>query len=639
LLLALAGLVLAMLALPRSATAHANLVRSEPAGSTSTPTAPAEVRLWFSEQPEARYSEITVYDAARQRYDNGDTHPLPRENQALVASLQPLPAGVYTVIWKATSAVDGHMTGGSFTFAVGNLPPPSPPGGGAATTTFTPPTPAEIITKWLVFLAAACTGALGLDLFVWTPALRHARVGRDSDLGAALARRLLRLAGLALLVLLLGTVVYLLVQATKATGGSGVSALAPRVLGDFLFGTRSGGIWLARLSLPLVAVLFLAPHLVATVRRPAGPVAPVALPPLSTLFGVVLGACYLLTISLTSHGAASPLWPAFSVALDWLHLLATAVWVGGLLGLVLTVPLARRLGAGARPLMFDVVSRFSNIALTSVIVLTLTGLYSAWLHIGSLSALWPTSYGRTLLVKLAFVAGLIVLGAFNLLWVRPRLAGTSGASAVAGAPVLRHFNRAIAVEAVLGIAVLLTVAVLTGLVPSREAITAARVPQLTQTQKVGNLQVTLTLGSLQPGDNSFDVYLKDAKSGKPVTDAERVALRIATVDMDMGEAEAIATPRGDGHYTATGPYLAMSGAWQARVIVRRTGADDVEATFNLAVGSATNLAAGANPPAPPRLPALNSPWGLGVVALLLGATLAAGGVLLFRRRRRVERQW
>ena len=67
------------------------------------------------------------------------------------------------------------------------------------------------------------------------------------------------------------------------------------------------------------------------------------------LFGLVLGAGYLLTISLTSHAAASALWPTFSVALDWLHLLGTAVWIGGLIGLVLTVPLVQSLAAISGP--------------------------------------------------------------------------------------------------------------------------------------------------------------------------------------------------------------------------------------------------------------------------------------------------
>src|SRR5206468_2972370 len=83
--------------------------------------------------------------------------------------------------------------------------------------------------------------------------------------------------------------------------------------------------------------------------------------------------------------------------------------------------------------------------------------------------LW-TDYGRVLTLKLGLFAALLALGAFNLVWVRPRLtAGEHDASGPSGAEVLRRFGRALRLEALLGLAVLLVVAVLTGLVPGREA--------------------------------------------------------------------------------------------------------------------------------------------------------------------------
>src|SRR5262245_8711685 len=39
----------------------------------------------------------------------------------LTVSLHSLNEGVYTVTWKAVSAVDGHQTVGTFPFAVGNV--------------------------------------------------------------------------------------------------------------------------------------------------------------------------------------------------------------------------------------------------------------------------------------------------------------------------------------------------------------------------------------------------------------------------------------------------------------------------------------------------------------------------------------
>lgn len=638
------------------ASAHANLARSEPVAGSANPVAPTEIRLFFTENLEPKYSEIRVYDPNRREYTQGALRPITGDPLAMAIDVQPLPEGFYTVVWRANSAVDGHTTAGSFAFAVGSTPPPAATGFGdiPSGTQFTPPTPAEIITKWLAILAATTVvGALGLLLLVWLPTLRAAIPASDGAgavTGRRIARRLLVLTGLGLAVLLVATAVGLVLQAAKVTNRSAFGALDGAALSDFLFNTRTGAIWSARLLLPLVAGMFLGPLIVTAARgeRRVSATAeeggePESLTPLGPLlFGLALGVAYLLTISLISHGAAAPFWVPFTVALDWLHLLGTAVWVGGLFGLVLTVPLVRGFGAAMRPVFAGVVIRFSQCATISIIVLSLTGLYSAWLHVGSLDALLPTEYGRALTIKLVLFAGLVALGAFNHFWLRPRLAaplpkgGAKRAAAVAEqtrtTPVLlRQFGRAIRVEALLGVAVILAVAFLTGFVPAREAIVEARAPKREQTIKVNDLTVTLTLAALQPGDNSFDISLKKTQGGQPVADAERVALRLTHPEMDMGEAEAIATSRGDGHYVASGPYLSMSGRWDIRVLVRRANVADIDQMFTFPIGSTANLAATQGQLTAPQFPRLNSLRGIGFLALGLGLLFAFFGVRLFRR--------
>ncbi len=663
LLFALAAL--GMIAAPAVVSAHANLARSEPVAGSPNPVAPTEIRLWFTENPELRYSEIAVYDTTRQRYDQGTLRQLPGDPLLLAIDVRPLPEGIYTVAWKANSAVDGHTTVGSFAFAVGNLAPPASTGFGdlPADTSFAPPTPAEILTKWLTILAAtAFVGALGLRLLVWLPALRQAgrpEAAPGSPLDRRIARRLILLAGVALVILTLGTILGLLLQAAKVTGRSFGGALDGAVLSDFLLNTRTGNIWSARLLLPIVAAMLLGPLLMAALRRDratqdvadrdesadgdeaAGEedaLTPVAPPTL----GVALGLAYLLTISLISHAAANPFWMPFTIAMDWLHLVGTAVWVGGLIGLLLTVPLVRDLGPALRPVLAPVVARFSTIALLSVGILAFTGLYSAWLHVGSLDALLPTVYGRALGVKLILFAGLLGLGAFNLLWLRPRLAaapprgGAARAEASAGdertgAILSRRFGRALRVEVALGVAILLAVALLTSTVPAREAIAEARAPKRAQTITAGDLKLTMTLASLQPGENSYDLLIRDARSGATIADAERVALRLTHGEMDMGEAEALATPRGDGHYVASGPFFSMSGKWEVRAIIRRANVADVDQTFAFPIGSSVNLANTASALTAPQLPQLNSTRGIGFVAIGLSLILTWFGVGLFRR--------
>ena len=96
----------------------------EPVSGSANPVAPTEIRLYFTEEPEPKYSEIKVYNTQLQRYDQGSLRPIEGDPLGLAIDVVALPEGVYTVAWKANSAVDGHTTEGSFAFAVGNLPPP-----------------------------------------------------------------------------------------------------------------------------------------------------------------------------------------------------------------------------------------------------------------------------------------------------------------------------------------------------------------------------------------------------------------------------------------------------------------------------------------------------------------------------------
>src|SRR5215210_8355550 len=102
--------------------AHANFERSEPAANERLTGGqpPLKVRVWFTEQVEAGYSELNVFDKNGSRVDVGDSHLLPGEPRALEVSIKPgLPDGFYTVTYKNVSAEDGHVIKGSFGFVVG----------------------------------------------------------------------------------------------------------------------------------------------------------------------------------------------------------------------------------------------------------------------------------------------------------------------------------------------------------------------------------------------------------------------------------------------------------------------------------------------------------------------------------------
>jgi putative copper export protein len=112
-----------------------------------------------------------------------------------------------------------------------------------------------------------------------------------------------------------------------------------------------------------------------------------------------IGAVLLLGRSLQGHAGAHGMVPAL---VDWAHLSAAAVWVGGLVQLAIlpTVPPAVAVRA----------SRMFTLALFPLVA---GGIYGSFLHIAGLEQLVGTSYGRVLLAKTALAAGAIALGGIN----------------------------------------------------------------------------------------------------------------------------------------------------------------------------------------------------------------------------------
>lgn len=112
--LAATGLALA----PLLASAHAALVKSEPARRATLSKAPAQIRLWFNERLEPAYASIKLYgeDGVKQ-IETGNATVDAQDPKLLVLDLPPLPPGQYTVKYRVLS-VDGHTVDYGYTFTI-----------------------------------------------------------------------------------------------------------------------------------------------------------------------------------------------------------------------------------------------------------------------------------------------------------------------------------------------------------------------------------------------------------------------------------------------------------------------------------------------------------------------------------------
>lgn len=102
---------------PAAAWSHAHPEQRTPAPDTTLEQAPQAVKIVFSEELEAAFSTLTVFDANGQIVNKDDSRVAKDNLHVLVAPLKTLAPGSYTVKWHVVSR-DGHTTEGQYLFQV-----------------------------------------------------------------------------------------------------------------------------------------------------------------------------------------------------------------------------------------------------------------------------------------------------------------------------------------------------------------------------------------------------------------------------------------------------------------------------------------------------------------------------------------
>ncbi|MBL4916376.1 copper resistance protein CopC [Szabonella alba] len=386
----LAPLLLVLTLFAGAAHAHAVLQSTTPADGSLLQTAPGTAALVFNEPVRPLAIRLIAPD--------GSETDLTDQVAAAAALQIPLPElerGTHVLSWRVASD-DGHPVAGSLIFSLAEVT-------GAAITAETRD-PALSMVIW----AARFLMAAGLVLGVG-----GALYGAISPLPPA-ARR--PVAG-AVLLGLVAAPAYLGLHGLDALG-LGFAALADaapwRAAAGTAFGPSTGLAMLAALTA------------LAALRWP--------------LLGWVALAALAAAYATSGHaGAAEPRW--LTRPMVFLHLAALCFWIGALLPLALSLTPSRQ---GIAP---PALRRYSAVLPVAVILLLGSGLALAIVQLGPDPAAWWSPYGAILAAKLALLAALFMLAAFN----RWRLTGP----ALGGAPhALARLRRMIAAELVLALLIL-----------------------------------------------------------------------------------------------------------------------------------------------------------------------------------------
>ncbi|MFJ9964427.1 copper resistance CopC/CopD family protein [Streptomyces avermitilis] len=356
-----------------SAFAHAALKGADPVDGTVVKKAPAAITLTFTESVGLLDDSFRVLDPENRRVHTGKPqHAGGRSETARVTLPDDMGTGTFTVGWRVVSA-DSHPVSGALTFSIGK---PS------ATTAVIPTQATGDTASATLYDISRYFAYGGLALLLGTLVFSLVT-------GVEAARGLLLTGWWTLLA---STVALLLLRGPYERGGGPAAAFDPSVLADTAT-SRPGLVLLVRLVLLAGAAFF--PVRAGGRWWTAG--------------GGVLTVALAGTWAAAEHASAGIQVPVALVSAV-LHLLAMAVWLGGLTALLTALYRA------PEDLPASAVTRFSRLALTAVTVLVATGVYQSWRGLGSLDALTTTSYGRLLLAKLIAVLLLLAAAAYSRRW-------------------------------------------------------------------------------------------------------------------------------------------------------------------------------------------------------------------------------
>lgn len=514
--LALAAWVACCLVLVAApAGAHASLVSTDPVEGSVLEGAPEIITLTFNEPVTLSATSARLYDAT-----GAEVAAQARSSDEVVSVMpgEDLAHGTYVLSYRVIST-DAHPISGSLIFSVGapseNVVAQDPGGTDPA-------------VRWvhgvlqggtyLALLLAAGLAAFLVLVLPGTPAFDEPR------------RTLIRLTRGAAVLAGIGAVLLVPVGALYQQG-LGLGDLATRL-------PWTG--WVSEDGLLAVLVIGGLATAATAVPKEVGRWGAREIVVLDGI-AVALGALVLVGHT-RSYG---PAW--LVIGADIAHVVAGAIWFGGLVGLVICLR-GRYDEDGV-----GVLARFSLIAGLALVVVAAAGILLGWRIVGSWSGLVSTPYGWILLAKTSLVALVAAGGAWNRYRLLP---------AVRAATAVRTVVRLEAVG-------LVAVVALTGFLvnqvpreqPARAPVAAGPVSAMAM---AGDVHVLAHVEPARVGENTIYVHL-ETPGGAPLESFADPTLALRSAGLDLGNRPV--SSLGGGVYESV-VLIPSPGVWELQVSVR-----------------------------------------------------------------------
>lgn len=332
--------------------------------------------------------------------------------------------------------------------------------------------------------------------------------------------------------------------------------------------------------------------------------------------GLVVAAAY----SQTGHTFGVALDVPLMYIVDVIHVLANALWGGGLIYFAL-LPW-RTLREEHYDLLGRITRRFSALGMLAVVTLAATGMYMGSQLVYSLAAVPSTPYGQSLILKISLFVGAIVAAMVNRYVFLERLESPERR---VNPGLIEWFGRVVRIESVILLAILVTTGFLTNRTPPRTPISIGET--VVEAGRVGALQYDLRIEPREDGYISLYVRLQDEEGA-----AARGAQITATFDMPSHRMEpqrVTLREEAAGAYTGT-VMLPMAGAYRAEFYVQHDGRD--QGRFYANLGATLGVREVVLDQMTVRISSERLFYSIGGIPLLLGyLAVIVVGVWLFRR--------
>ncbi|PDZ89132.1 copper resistance protein [Bacillus thuringiensis] len=528
-----------IISIPKSTSAHAYVVKSNPVENETLKEAPSVVKIEFDEDIQvSSFNTLYVRDTSGKRVDLKDAHIDKKNKKLLEAGLKEnLKNGLYSIQWKVISA-DGHPIQGVIPFRIGSAE------AGADDVQVEEmgyvPQIDMIMERGVLYTSFSLfIGVLFFNLIMYK--------GNSTSVRS----RSKNIIWISLFGIFISLLFNLPLQAKINADVSWLEAFNPLLLKETLQLSVFGYVWITQMV--LISSLIIVTYFAMKCGK------------LSSFkvwsIPIVLFIGILVMKAFNSH-AYGLKFKEIAVVMDFLHLFAASLWIGGLSSIILLL----RKEDDKWSMYWDMIKRFSPWATGAVIVILITGLFNSTFFIPTIHSLFDTKYGLALLAKILLFIFMGILGIVH--YVKGKMRAQKGLGAT------------VKVEFIIGIIIFVIVAFMTNVQTPPMPPTGP----FTESKQLDNgYELTLHVSPNKVGQNTFHITLKD-ENGQPVTDMEQIILTTQSLDMNMGKGSFKVSAVSPGEYEAEGMYINMTGNWNIHVHGLTKSLDSFDTDYKFIVG-------------------------------------------------------